>query len=658
MKNSPQKVLLFGGTTEGRVLAEYLSHHKIHTHVCVASQYGEKLLPESEYITSSGKRLDEEEITCLLTEYNFDIVVDATHPFAVAVSGNIKRGCERTDTPYIRILREENEKISGIWVQNVKEAAEYLSQTKGNILITTGSNELKEYTRIEGYENRCYPRMLCSLPVIEKAKELGFLEKNMICMQGPFTAELNTALLKQINASYLVTKESGAPGGFYEKIESAVLCGVTPVIIGRPKEEEGLSLDMAKKFLLSRYGVEEKQRITLLGIGMGDYSNLTIEGIEALNNCQLLIGSKRVLETLESFKKKIFATTSNEEIISCIKGHKECEHIVVAFSGDIGFFSGAKRLRPYLMEYEVKSISGLSSPVYFLGKLGVSWEDTALVSLHGRDNNLIKAVREHEKVFALLGGVHTVHSVCKTLLEHELLVHIYVGENLSYSYENIRHGTPKELLSMEFDTMAVMYIENKQPLSVCEKVTYGIEDEAFIRGKTPMTKSEVRSISLSKLQLTKESIIYDVGAGTGSVAIEAALLAKEGLVYAIEKKEDAVSLIQRNQEKFKVTNMKIIQGEAPKILEQLPPPTHVFIGGTSGALGEILSVIFKKNPQARIVINLISLESIGETMKVLKEISITDLDIVQATIAKGKEAGRYHLMTGQNPVYIISFTGC
>lgn len=681
------QILLFGGTTEGRILAEYLSSKHIHTHVCVATDYGEKLLPEDQYITVNAKRLAEEDIVSLIAQNNFDMVIDATHPFAVVVSGNIKRACEKTRVEYIRILRAEDERSTfGIWVNTIEEAVNYLKNTSGNILITTGSNELKAYTELEHFALRCYPRVLSSISVMEKCINLGFLESHLMCMQGPFIKDFNVAILRQMNASYMVTKESGSTGGFEDKILAAKETNVIPIIIGRPKELEGVTVLQVKELLNQRYPIEENKKIILLGIGMGNKNTLTLEGIEALNHCKLIIGSDRVLHSLKDFNKDTYATTKNEEIIQYIKEHKEYNNIVVAFSGDIGFYSGAKRLRPYLSEYEVTSISGISSPIYFLGKLGVPWEDVTFLSLHGRTGNLIDAVKNNRKVFTLLGGENSINKICEELIEYNLDVSLYVGENLSYTTERIIIGTPLELLDKKFDTMSVLFIENTSYEQVQSNtsqnttsqgvtiqsiisqdttnqdndtsvVTYGMPDDVFIRGKIPMTKSEVRSISLSKLQLKKESILYDVGAGTGSVSIEGAMIVKGGMVYAIEKKEEAVTLIEVNKLKFDVQNLEIIKGEASKVLDILPRPTHVFIGGTSGNLKEILTKVFIKNENARIVINVIALESLAEIVYLLKEIPVEDIEITQVTIAKGKEVSNYHLMMGQNPVYVISFTG-
>jgi len=183
-----------------------------------------------------------------------------------------------------------------------------------------------------------------------------------------------------------------------------------------------------------------------------------------------------------------------------------------------------------------------------------------------------------------------------------------------------------------------------------------MRDELFIRGDVPMTKSEVRAVSISKLELEPDSVLYDIGAGTGSVSIEASRYLTEGRVYAIEKKAEAVDLIKANKERFGASCLKIVEGTAPEALGALEAPTHVFIGGTSGAMDQVLSLVLKKNPGTRIVINVIALESLAEILSWLKMHSVK-AEIVQVQISKGREAGDYHLMMGQNPVYVVSFGG-
>ena len=172
-----------------------------------------------------------------------------------------------------------------------------------------------------------------------------------------------------------------------------------------------------------------------------------------------------------------------------------------------------------------------------------------------------------------------------------------------------------------------------------------------------MTKSEVRSVCLSKLRLSEDSVCYDIGAGTGSVSVEMARLASRGMVFSVEKNEEAVRLLEENRIRFRTDNMQIIRGEAPGILEDLPAPTHAFIGGSSGNLEEIMETLLKKNPNLRMVIPCVTLETLTEWKTILEKYPLKDTEIVQICVQKARKAGRYHLMQSENPVYILSCSG-
>lgn len=671
-------ILIFAGTTEGREIAEYLNLHKISCYVCVATEYGESLLPSGEYITVSTKRLDCKEIIEFIKQHRIEIVIDATHPYATVVTENITNACKECKIEYSRVLRNsENMKIEDrkkdisenntiaetyVWMESLEDAMEYLKHTTGNILATTGSKELHQYTRLPDYKKRVFARVLSLPSVIEQCYELGFQGKNLIAMQGPFSEELNYAMLKQIEAVYLVTKESGKAGGFLEKLIAAERANVTVLIIGRQKKETGYSKEEIKAYLCKKYSIQIHRKIKLVGIGMGTIQGMTIEALEACKKADIIIGAKRMVEQVRTLGKSIFVSYKAEEIKEYIEQHKEFEDIVIVLSGDTGFYSGAKKLieslanKKICQKKDIEIINGISSVVYFCGKLKMSWEDVTLMSLHGRKQNIIGAIKKKKKVFVLVGEKNGIHNICKQLLQFGLdKVMLYVGENLSYPNEKITIGTPDELVEKEFDTLSVLLIEQRD--AYMDMISYGIEDDIFIRGKVPMTKSEIRSISISKLKLQKDSIVYDIGAGTGSVSVELAILAEEGTVYAIEKKEEAVELIWENKKKFAVSNLEIIKGLAPEAIKDLPAPTHVFIGGSSGNLKEIIEQVLKKNPTTRIVINAIALETISEIVLFIKQNSFQNVDIVTASIGKAKMIGDYHMMMGQNPVYIVSLDG-
>lgn len=306
--------------------------------------------------------------------------------------------------------------------------------------------------------------------------------------------------------------------------------------------------------------------------------------------------------------------------------------------------------------WTIHCLPGISSLIYLADRLCISWDDARLMSIHGRRENLIRAVREQKKVLTLLGGAGSVAELCRELQEYGLeKIRLTVGENLSYEDERITSGTAEELKDKTFAPLAVLLLEN--PDGGQEIVTHGIPDEEFLRDQVPMTKFEVRAVSLSRLELKRDSIVYDVGAGTGSVSVEAARQAAEGMVYAIERKPEAVALIEKNKRKFGVSNLEVIAGLAPEAMEELPAPTHVFIGGSAGNMREILELVFHKNPAARVVVNAIALETVAETMTLVRELPVTDLSVSQVMAARGKQLGSYEMMMGMNPVYIISFSG-
>lgn len=651
------EILIFAGTTEGRMLAEHLLEAGRKVHICVATEYGEEVLIKHENLTIHQGRQNELEMEDLLKSNPWECVVDATHPYAVEVSKNIKLACEQTSLEYLRLLRTEGVKVDAshvIYMNSIEEVVKFLNQTSGNILLTTGSKDLPKYLEQIEDISRVYARILTNGAMVDKCKEWGLLGKQIICMQGPFSAELNAAMLRQVDAKYLVTKDTGETGGFPEKIQGAHLAGARALVIRRPVEEYGYSLDEMLERL--RISVNKKrQKVTLLGIGMGSLEDLTEAGRKACEKTDVILGAFRMVEALKCFEKESEAIYQPERIIKYILEHPEKERFVVAFSGDIGFYSGTKKLLGTLDELnvDVEMLCGISSVVYFASILRISWEDMKLVSVHGRNQNLIGAVKSHERVFALAGYAQSIRTIASELIENGLVhVKMFVGCSLSYPEESVTVGVPDELLNFEKEGLCVVVIEN--PKAKEQIVTHGLQDTAFERGKAPMTKEEIRSISISKLSLTKTAVVYDVGAGTGSIGLECALQAVDGIVFAVEKKQNALELLAKNQKRLGVTNLQIVAGEAPKVLEELPAPTHAFIGGSSGNMLEIIKLLLSKNQNVRIVINCITLETVAEVMNILKEMTFEHQEIIQVSVGKSKLLGNYHMMMGQNPVYIIT----
>lgn len=396
-------------------------------------------------------------------------------------------------------------------------------------------------------------------------------------------------------------------------------------------------------------------RVNIVGIGPGNPDLLTGAALKAISSSNILIGDKRMLSAFNDGGKIVYDTIKTSEIAEiAAKADPEKDVVAVLVSGDVGFFSLAKTIQGKLPDCECVRFAGISSLVYFSSKLQLSWDDAKIVSMHGRQQNLMAAVAKNPKVFSLTGGDNKAQILCQQLCDHGMgQVKVYVGENLSYPEEKITCGTAEELATMEFPSLSVMMILNEEACTT-EPVVHGLSDDMFLRAKVPMTKQEVRAISMSKLMPKSTDLIFDIGAGTGSCSIELALLANKGKVYAFERNPEAVELLHKNKALFKLDNLEIVAGEALENIQAMAAPDCVFVGGSGGDLCEILDTIYSKNPNCRIVMNAVTIETLAQITGYYKDKKEFDLEVVNVSIARSKKLGSYHLMMAQNPIYVMT----
>ena len=313
-----KKIVIFGGTSEGRLLAKYCDKNFIPAIVCVATEYGTELLEEYKNISVNEGRKDEEAMKKLFLDNNVEKVYDATHPYAKIVSENIIKVCNELELEYVRILRDSKvldktlEKYYKEF-ENIEEVVDYLKDKNEKVLIATGSKELYKYKELE--VKNLYPRVLANMIGIKACEDIGIPSSNIIAMQGPFDIDTNVALLKKYACKYLITKESGDIGGFSEKIEACKKVDAKALVIKRPTKEEGISLEEAISGLKDlKYDIEEvknpniletkKVNISIVGLGMGSIDSLTIESAKKIENASFIIGAKRMLEICLSIVSK------------------------------------------------------------------------------------------------------------------------------------------------------------------------------------------------------------------------------------------------------------------------------------------------------------------------------------------------------------------
>ncbi len=390
-------------------------------------------------------------------------------------------------------------------------------------------------------------------------------------------------------------------------------------------------------------------KLYLVGFGVGDEELWTVKAKKIISSADRILSTSRLSKSLPENKDVKSCTLT--ELINELRTNTNGITVVLV-SGDCGFFSVSKSIvESFSNIYDIELINGISSVQYFSAKIGIPYDDALICSMHGRSQRIVSKVAYNKKVFVLTGGAYKAQDICKLLAESGLsVVNVSIGEKLSYIDERIVKGTAGELKNIVFDDLSVMYIENKS----FKNPYLPLIDEDFIRGEIPMTKAEVRWLSIQKLGIMPTDIVYDIGAGTGSVSIEMARKAFDGFVYAFEMKEEACDLISKNKIKHGAYNLEVIHTKAPEGIEGLPKPDKVFIGGSSGNIGEILKALKRKNPEVKIVSNAITLQSVNQILKGYENSGFANKDIICVNIARSKKIQSYDMMIAQNPIYIIS----
>ena len=799
-----KKVLIYAGTTEGRKLAQELAKERIYCDISVATEYGRQIMDEkiSPYIGILQGRMTAEQMRRKCENEQYLAIVDATHPFATEVSVNIRESLRGLDIPYFRLGREkipgeagerqageqqageqqagEQNYVARKYFQNTAACVEALKKTEGKIFLTTGSKELSVFCREETIRKRLVVRVLPGMESLRECVRNGLEGRQIIAMQGPFSKEMNLAMIRQYQASVLVTKESGKTGGEDTKLAAAGEVQIPSYIILRPDEKtpvmdmgevlmqlrrlESMTDPSRKKTqegqdLVDLYDTkteevvyqkvhecqeykeqenkeqenkeqekkqqekkqqekkqqekkqEEKKQellrnlqITLAGIGMGAEALLTEEVRNRIAEADYVFGAKRMVESIKKLCKQNVKTYNcylSKDIIPVIENIQEnSAKIVILFSGDTGFYSGCEKLYNELCKHKgmgkAEVLPGISSLSMLSARTGISWQDAKILSTHGVEpalwkSRVLDAAKREKKTFFLTSGVADVQEI-GNLLSSEFAkeewknLKIYLGYQLSYPQEWIKCLTVDELcklLSRDHNDGGQDSLQNslqEEPQDKLQdklqdkpeeglyvgmllnehpkkhRLTPGYPDDMFIRGQVPMTKEEVRSVSICKLHLTEDAVVYDIGSGTGSVSVEIAALSPRVQVYAMEVNGEAVSLLEENCKQFGLHNVRCIRTKAPDGLEDLPVATHAFIGGSKGNLREILWTLYRKNNHMRIVVNAVSMETICQMQELLKELPVEQEEILQLSVTKTKQLGSYHMLQAANPVYIYAFT--
>ncbi|MCL1879237.1 MAG: precorrin-6y C5,15-methyltransferase (decarboxylating) subunit CbiE [Actinomycetia bacterium] len=389
-----------------------------------------------------------------------------------------------------------------------------------------------------------------------------------------------------------------------------------------------------------------KEKLYVVGFGLGDDGLLTGQAKAAIASAQRVISTGRIGSGIA--RAHGLGLT---ELIAALR-QPAPGGTAVLVSGDCGFYSLAKIIvRDFSELYQIHLIPGISSIQYLSAAIQIPYDHAALVSLHGKSGNIVAIMSYQKQAFVLSGGANSARRICAELSCSGLgSLRVIVGERLSYPDEQLTSGTAEQLADQDFDELAVLYIANP----AAHDPSRPLVDADFMRSEVPMTKQEVRWLSVARLGVAADDTVFDIGAGSGSVSIELARKACSGRVLAIEKNPAALALIRQNVLKLGAFNVELVAGEAPAAFAGLPAPNKAFIGGSAHNMDSILGSLIAMNPEVGIVANAVTLQSLHQIIAGFEKHRLLDVETVCVNIARSKRVGAYDMMLAQNPVYIVS----
>lgn len=415
------------------------------------------------------------------------------------------------------------------------------------------------------------------------------------------------------------------------------------------------------------------RKVTIIGAGPGNPDLLSRAALDAIDIADVVIGAHRALAGIDVPPDVVRCElVKTADIVAALTDAASWQRAVVVMTGDVGLFSGARRLVEALSgdaQVDVRIIPGISSASYLAARLARPWQDWRFASAHGVACDIVAEAERAGELFLATSGGEDPSRLSGELVQAGFGdARVTVAERLSYPNERITCATASEIAGQTFDDLNVMLIEfaggagspagaSRAASSRWPYASSGIPDELFIRGDVPMTKQEVRAVALAKLRLTATDTVWDVGAGTGSVSIEAALVARAGSVWAVERNAAGVRLIRENADAFGCGNVHAVPGVAPETLAKLPVPDAVFVGGSAGELPSIVEAALEKNLQVRLCVPCVTVETLTEACALLSGSRFKGFEACQVSAARAEAVGSHHLMKAQNPVFLVSARG-
>ncbi|MBN2239900.1 MAG: precorrin-6y C5,15-methyltransferase (decarboxylating) subunit CbiE [Dehalococcoidales bacterium] len=400
-------------------------------------------------------------------------------------------------------------------------------------------------------------------------------------------------------------------------------------------------------------------KVSIIGVTPAGIDGLSLAAISKIEQADRLFGGQRLLDMFSDIRAEKTVIGKNLPVIAeSITREMDVKNIVVLASGDPGFFGIANYLSKKIGSEKIEIVPNISSVQTAFARIGESWHDAVFVSAHGRDiDTIIPVIMNSAKTAILTDDTNNPAEIVRVLMNHGFSgCRCYVCQDLDMESETIIECRLEDIPGKKYSPLSMLILIRNTPEMI---VSTGIPDEAFHQRKPEkglITKQEVRAVSLSRLRISANCTVWDIGAGSGAVSVEASILAFSGRVYAVEKNAGDTDIIQRNIQKFGRYNIEVITAVAPKGLDILPDPEAVFIGGSAGNMADIIGYVSERiQPGGRLVINVVSLENLNTAVNALKQVGFSP-EITLVNISRSTDVLDLTRLQALNPVFIISAT--
>ncbi len=633
------RVMLFAGIEEGIVLCEKLSELDTVIDVYGEDKSIEENYPDKRNVNIHIMPLNEESIRLEYERLEPDIVVDGTHIADVSIHEAIKETV--LSKKYVR-LREEREKLDVAYCDSMKDVVAMVNRTRSNVYFTTGSLELEEISGVVESRKRVYIDLPKGNTYLRRAAASG-ISVGRINDIFDYTEDEFIGIIKDNDIKYVVAREDEKESRLAMMYSAAKKANIIMIIL-KPAGESYNTDDVIYKIK----SIDTIKQVYIIGAGVGNPKNMTVEAAEAIEKCEVVIGSEELIKLLGIKEKEVHFAQAAEDIKEFINSHFY-NRLAVVTQGDVCLLNGIAEFTRELKGYDVEVIQGVSSIAYLAARLGIDW--TNCVTVDSTKDNVLKAVAENRGVFVFTAG--NTNEVLRTLNNNGFEnVAVCIAERLSLADENILTGFVYELADGEYDELTVMYFENLH----YGKASSLVKDDSLITGNVRILNKNLRAVVMRDLDLRANEVVYDIGAGCGAMAVEIALISNRSRIYAIDKSELAVDLIERNCALYTVNNVRVIQGDAIEVTGALPKPDAVLIENYDGNTVDLVRCVGRLN-RIRLVVVTKGFDTAYKLLEVMHKNYFEQIELKQISVAEGKNYGNGTSLVPEDTCFIIKGVG-